>query len=96
MELSEQAAQELAEGSAAISWVAVLEAKVAKLEAQGRQWKAEKVKAEEALHKEKRGKESNQCLPSPFYDVLTLTCLLFRAGGLHQGQRGAAEAPGGG
>ena len=53
MELSEQAAQELAEGSAAISRVAVLEAKVAKLEAQGRQWKAEKVKAEEALCKEK-------------------------------------------
>ena len=36
MELSEQAAQELAEGSTAISQVAELEAKVAELEAQGR------------------------------------------------------------
>ena len=57
MELSEQAAQELAEGSAAISRVAELEAKVAELEAQGCRWKAEKVKAEEALRKEKCGKE---------------------------------------
>ena len=66
MELSEQAAQELAEGSNAISRVAELKAKVAELEAHGRQWKAEKVKAEEALRKEKHGKESDQCLPGPF------------------------------
>ena len=66
MELSEQAAQELAEGSTAISQVAELEAKVAELEAQGCRWKAEKVKAEEALRKEKRGKESSRCIPSPF------------------------------
>ena len=96
MELSEQAAQELAEGSTAIGRVAELEARVAELEAQGRQWKAEKVKAEEALRKEKRGKESGWCQPSPFCTVLSLTCFLFRAGGMHQGQRGAAEAPGGG
>jgi len=36
VELSEQAAQELAEGSAAIGQVAELKARVAKLEAQGR------------------------------------------------------------
>ena len=76
--------------------MAELEAKVAELEAQGCRWKAEKVKAEEALRNEKRGKESDQCLRSLFYTILSLTCLLFRAGGLHQGQRGAAEAPGGG
>ena len=69
MELSEQAAQELAEGSTAVSRVAELEARVAELEAQGRQWKAEKVKAEEALRKEKRGKESDRCPPSPFYAI---------------------------
>ena len=66
MELSEQATQELAEGSTAISRVAELEARVAELEAQGRRLEAEKVKAEEALRKEKRGKESDQRLPSPF------------------------------
>ena len=96
MELSEQAAQELAEGSTAISRVVELEARVAELEAQGRQLEAGKVEAEEALRKEKRGKESDQCLPGPFCIVLPLICFLFRAGGLHQGQRGAAEAPGGG
>ena len=58
MELSEQAAQELAEGSTAIGRVAELEARVAELEAQGRQLEAERVKDEEALRKEKRGKES--------------------------------------
>ena len=58
MELSEQAAQELAEGTTAIGWVAELGARVAQLEAQGRQLEAERVKDEEALRKEKRGKES--------------------------------------
>ena len=96
MELSEQAAQELAEESTAIGRVAELEARVAELEAQGCQWEAEKVKAEEALCKEKRGMELDHCLPSPASHCLSLTCLLFRAGGLHQGQRGAVEAPGGG
>ena len=96
MELSEQAAQELAEGSTAIGRVAELEARVAELEAQGCRLEAEKVKAEEALHKEKRGKESDRCLPSPFCTILSLTYFLLRAGGLHQGQRGAAEDSGGG
>ena len=59
MELSEQAAQELVEESTAIGQVAELEARVAELEAQGCQWEAEKVKAEEALHKDKHGKESD-------------------------------------
>ena len=86
MDLSEQATQELAEGSTAISRVAELEASVAELEAQGCRLEAEKVKAEEALRKEKRGKESDQCLPGRFCTVLPLTCFLFRAGGLHQGQ----------
>ena len=40
MELSEQATQELAEGSTAVSRVAELEARVAELEAQGRQLEA--------------------------------------------------------
>ena len=96
MELSEQATQELAEGSTAIGRVTELEARVAELEAQGRRLETERVKAEEALRKEKRGKESGQCLPSPFCTVLPLTCFLFRAGGLHQGQRGAVEALRGG
>ena len=39
--------------------VAELEAKVAELEAQGRRLEAERVKAEEALRKEKHGKESD-------------------------------------
>ena len=76
--------------------MAELEAKVAELEAQGRRLEAERVKAEKALRKEKRREESGQCLPSPFCAVLPLTCFLFRAGGLHQGQRGATEASGGG
>ena len=74
MELSKQAAQELAEGSTAISRVAELEARVAELEAQGRWLVVDSVKAEEALRKEKRGKESGQCLPSPFCTILPLTC----------------------
>ena len=57
MELSEQAAQELAEGSTTIGRVAELEARVAELEAHGRQLEVEKVKAKDALCK-KRGKES--------------------------------------
>ena len=48
----------MAERSTAIGWVAELEARVAELEAQGRQLEAERVKDEEALRKEKRGKES--------------------------------------
>jgi uncharacterized small protein (DUF1192 family) len=54
----EQAAQELAEGSTAIGRVAELEARVAELEAQGHRLEAKKVKAEEALCKEKRDMES--------------------------------------
>ena len=95
MELSGQAAQELAERSTAVGRVAELEAKVAELEAQGRRLEAGKMEAEEALRKEKHGKESDRCLPSLFCTILFLTCFLFRAGGLHQGQRGVAEAPGG-
>ena len=74
MELSEQAAQELAEGSTAISRVAGLEAKVAELEARDRQLEADKVKAEDALRKEKRGKEPDRRLPGSFRAVLSLTC----------------------
>ena len=96
MELSEQATQELAEGSTAISRVAGLEARVAELEAQGRRLEAERVKAEKDLRKERCSKESSRCMLSPFCDVLPLTCVLFRGRGLHLGQRGAAEAPGGG
>jgi hypothetical protein len=59
VELSEQAAQELAEGSTAIGRVAELEARVAELEARDRQLEADKVKAEDALCKEKLGKESD-------------------------------------
>ena len=47
MELSEQAAQELAEVSTAISRVAGLEARVAELEARDRQLEADKVTAED-------------------------------------------------
>ena len=50
---------------------------MAKLEARGRQLEAERVKAEEALRKERRGKESGQCQPSPFCTVLSMTCFLF-------------------
>ena len=77
MELSEQATQELAEGSTTINRVAELEARVAELEARGHQLEAERVKAEEALRKERRSKDSGQCQPSPFCTVLSLTCLLF-------------------
>ena len=65
MELSEQAAQELAEGSTAISRVAGLEASVAELEVRDHQLEAYKLKAEDALYKEKYGKEPDRCLPSP-------------------------------
>ena len=68
-----------------------LKARAAKLEAQGRRLEAEK-----ALGKEKCGEESGQCLLSPFLRCFASNLLLFRAGGLHQGQRGATEAPGGG
>ncbi|XP_039822746.1 uncharacterized protein LOC120684960 [Panicum virgatum] len=53
VELLEQAAQELAEGSTTSGRVAELAARVAELEAQGRRLEAEKLKAEEALRKEK-------------------------------------------
>ena len=65
MELSEQATQELTEGTTAISRVARLEARVAELEAPDCQLEADKVKAEDALCKEKHGKEPDRCLPSP-------------------------------
>ena len=48
---------------------------MAELEARSRQLEADKVKAEDALHKEKRGKESVRCLSSPFRTVLPLTCI---------------------
>ena len=67
MGLSEQAAQKLAEGSTAIGWVAEFKARVADLEAQGHRLEVERVKAEEALRKEKHGKEPDQCLPGPFF-----------------------------
>ena len=51
--MSEQAALELARVSAALSRVAELEARVAELEARSRHLEADKVKAEDALHKEK-------------------------------------------
>ena len=53
--MSEQAAQELATGSTALSRVAELEARVADLEARSRHLEADKVKAEDALLKEKSG-----------------------------------------
>ena len=86
VELSEQAAQELAEGStaigrvaeleacAAIGRVAELEARVAELEGQGRRLEAEKVEIEKALRKEKRGKEPDRRLLCSFRAVLSLTC----------------------
>ena len=52
--MSEQAAQELAKGSAAIGRVAGLEARVAELEVRSHHLEADKVKAEDALRKEKR------------------------------------------
>ena len=75
--------------------MADIKARVAELEAQGRQLEAGKMEVEEALCKEKHGKESDRCLPSLFCTILFLTCFLFRTRGLHQGQRGVAEAPGG-
>ena len=71
-------------------------ARLAELEARGRQLEAEKVEAEKALCKEKRGKDSDICRTESFSHFLSLTCLFFRAGGLHQGRRGAALSPGGG
>ena len=56
VELSEQAAQELSKGSIAIGRVAELEAKVAELEVRSRHLEADKIKAEDALRKEKRGR----------------------------------------
>ena len=53
--MSEQAAQELAKGSAAIGRLARLEARVAELEARSHHLDANKVKGEDALRKEKRG-----------------------------------------
>ena len=53
--MSEQAAQELARGSTALSQVAELDARVAELEAWSRHLEADKVKAEDALRKEKHG-----------------------------------------
>ena len=66
MELSHQAAEELAEGSVAIGRVAELEARVAELEGQGCRLETEKAEAEQALHKEKRGKESPLDLAESF------------------------------
>ena len=74
VELSEQATQELAEGRTAISRVVGLEARVAELEAWGRRLEADKVKAEDALRKEKCGKESERCLPSSLRAILSPTC----------------------
>ena len=54
--MSEQATLELAKGSAALGRVAGLEARVAELEARSRHLEADKVKAEDALRKEKRGR----------------------------------------
>ena len=55
MELFEQASQELAKGSAAFSRVAGLEARVVELEALSHHLEADKVKAKDALRKEKSG-----------------------------------------
>ena len=53
--MSEQATQELDRGSTTLGRVAGLEARVAELEARSRHLEADKVKAEGALCKEKRG-----------------------------------------
>ena len=55
VDMSEQATKELARGNIALGRVAELEAKVAKLEARSCHLEADKVKAEDALRKEKRG-----------------------------------------
>ena len=68
----------------------MLEARLAELEGQGHKLEAEKVEADKALCKEKRGKKSHFGLAESFLHCFSLTCLFFRAGGLHQGQRGAA------
>ena len=64
MELLEPAAQELAEGNTAIGRVAELEARVAELEARSRNLEADKIKAEDALRKEKHGMWSESCPPN--------------------------------
>ena len=51
--MSEQAAQELARRSTALSRVVELEARVAKLEVRSRHLEADKGKAKDALRKEK-------------------------------------------
>ena len=61
MDLYEQAAEELAEGSVTIGRVAVLEAWLADLEGQGRRLEAGK-----ALRKEKRGMKSTLYLAESF------------------------------
>ena len=71
MELSEQATQELAEGSVAIGQVVELEARVAELEAQGRRLETEK-----ALCKEKRGKESDFCLSRVLFALFVFDSLI--------------------
>ena len=53
--MSDQAAQELPKGNPTLGRVAGLEARVAELEARSRHLEADKVKAEDALRKEKRG-----------------------------------------
>ena len=53
--MSEQFAQELARGSAALSRVADLEARVAELEVRSHHLEADKIKAKDALRKDKRG-----------------------------------------
>ena len=55
VDMSEHAAKELARGSAALGRVAELEARVAELEARSRHLEVDKVKAEDALRKEKSG-----------------------------------------
>ena len=47
---------------------------MAELEARSHRLEADKVKAEDALRKEKRGKELGRCLLSPFCTILSLTC----------------------
>ena len=47
---------------------------MAELEARDRQLEADKVKAEDALRKEKRGKEPDGRLPGSFHAILSLTC----------------------
>ena len=54
VDMSEQATQVLARGSAALGRVAGLEARVAELEARSHHLEADKVKAKDALRKEKR------------------------------------------